>query len=165
MPDFCPITCPANSHYQICSETCGSPCPGLTDTISCPATCAEGCACNEGHYFNGTGCVALDECSCYHNGRTYKVNGKKVNDPSLPGNNIFVRRDEKTVIIEQMSHFQLFYSNSQELIVTVSASIVDNLCGACDRFIAFTDTMGFSQFMIQEYMASFSAQDFPTCEL
>ncbi|XP_034066191.1 IgGFc-binding protein-like [Gymnodraco acuticeps] len=72
-PDFCPITCPANSHYQICSETCGSPCPGLTDTISCPATCAEGCACNEGYYFNGTGCVALDECSCYHNGRTYKA--------------------------------------------------------------------------------------------
>ncbi|XP_033980253.1 zonadhesin-like [Trematomus bernacchii] len=93
------------------------------------------------------------------------VSGKKVNDPSLPGNNIFVRRDEKTVIIEQMSHFQLSYSNSQELIVTVSASIVDNLCGACDRFIAFTDTMGYSQFMIQEYMASFSAQDFPTCEL
>ncbi|KAK5883423.1 hypothetical protein CesoFtcFv8_019756 [Champsocephalus esox] len=35
-PDFCPITCPANSHYQICSETCGSPCPGLTDTSAVP---------------------------------------------------------------------------------------------------------------------------------
>ncbi|XP_031152221.1 IgGFc-binding protein-like [Sander lucioperca] len=61
-PDFCPIKCSENSHYEICSETCRSPCPGLTDTISCPTTCAEGCACNEGYYFNGTGCVALEDC-------------------------------------------------------------------------------------------------------
>ncbi|XP_049458303.1 IgGFc-binding protein-like [Epinephelus fuscoguttatus] len=288
--DFCPVKCPENSHYQICAETCGSPCPGLTDTIDCPTTCAEGCACNDDFYFNGTDCVALEECSCYYKGRAYKIgesvpseqcqrrcncttsgevecedfscsvtencqvingihgchpkqcrletgghitlfsgttgtisvmgaydiithcdesaadwfrvvaklqecpltgvksaaavyvyfndlsvtvtdkhetwiNGKKVTLPSMPGINIFVRRGENNIIIKQTSHFQLSYSNTQQLTVTVSDNMADKLCGACDRFSAVRDTMGFSQDTMQEYMASFSAQDFPTCEL
>lgn len=71
---FAAIQCPENSEYQICAETCGTPCPGLTEIINCPTTCAEGCACKEGFYFNGTGCVAEEACSCYYNGRTYEVN-------------------------------------------------------------------------------------------
>ncbi|XP_037649588.1 IgGFc-binding protein-like [Sebastes umbrosus] len=289
-PDFCPIKCPENSHYQICSETCGSPCPGLTNTISCPATCAEGCACNEGYYFSGTDCVAQKNCSCFHKGLSYKigesvlsdncqqrcnctasrgvecehfscnvaekcqvnkgilgchpkqcqmgnegsitlfdgttgtisvmgayeilthhdesapdwfrvvaklqectatgaksvvavyvyfndlsvtvtdtqetwVNGKKVTLPSLPGNNIFVRGSEETVIIDYTSHFQLSFSNTRGLIVTVSDSMVDKLGGACDTFLPLRDTMDFRQESMQEYMATFSAQDFPSCEL
>ncbi|XP_071356988.1 IgGFc-binding protein-like [Trachinotus anak] len=292
-PDFCPIQCPENSHYQICAETCASPCPGLTDTITCPTTCAEGCACKDGYYFNGTGCVALEDCSCYHNGRTYKigesvlsdscqqrcncttsgemqcedfscsttekcqelkngtlscqpkqcrletggaitlftgmtgtisvmgayeiithcdesaadwfrvvaklkecslsgeksvvavyiyfndlavtvtdkqetwVNGKKVTLPSLPRNNISVSLIEKTTVIEQASHFRLSYSSTQEIIVTVSDSRADKLCGACDHqhHRPLRDTMRLSQETMQEYMASFSAQDFPDCEL
>ncbi|KAM9419012.1 IgGFc-binding protein-like [Salvelinus alpinus] len=70
---FCPLDCPANSHYQSCSEICANPCPGLSDIITCPTTCAEGCACNADYYFNGTGCVKWDLCSCYHKGRTYKI--------------------------------------------------------------------------------------------
>ncbi|XP_041757989.2 IgGFc-binding protein-like [Coregonus clupeaformis] len=72
-PTFCPLDCPANSHYQSCSEICATPCPGLSDIITCPTTCAEGCACNTDYYFNGTGCVKWDLCSCYHKGRTYKI--------------------------------------------------------------------------------------------
>ncbi|XP_045915562.1 IgGFc-binding protein-like [Micropterus dolomieu] len=288
-PDFCSIQCPDNSHYQICSETCASPCPGLTDTITCPTTCTEGCVCNEGYFYNGTGCVVLEDCSCYYNGRTYKtgqsalsdtcqqrincttsgihvedfscratescqfkhgifgcypiqcrmeaggsitifsgqtgtisvmgaydiiahcdelsadwfrvvamlqectatgvksvvavyvyfneltvtvndkqetwVNGKKVVLPSMHRNNISVRPSEKTIVIEQTSHFQLFYTNTQEVIVTVTDSMVDKVCGACDKFLPFRDTMGFSQETMQEYMGSFSAPDFPTCDL
>ena len=67
------LDCPANSHYQSCSEICATPCPGLSDIITCPTTCAEGCACNVDYYFNGTGCVKWDMCSCYHKGHTYKV--------------------------------------------------------------------------------------------
>ncbi|XP_044191762.1 IgGFc-binding protein-like [Thunnus albacares] len=288
--EFCPINCSANSHYQICSETCASPCPGLTDIITCPTTCAEGCACNEGYYFNGTNCVAQEECGCYYKGRTYKigesvlsdncqqrcsctafgevqcedfscsateycqikngimgchpkqcrieaggsitlfsgptgtiavmgayeiithcnqssaewfrvvvklqecsvtgeksivavyvyfsdlsvtindkqdtwVNGKKVTLPSLHGNNVSVRVIEKTIVIEGMSGFQLSYSNTQEVIVTVGDSMVGKLCGACDKLLPSRDTMGLSQAMMQEYMATFAAQDFPTCEL
>ncbi|KAI1901486.1 hypothetical protein AGOR_G00034930 [Albula goreensis] len=69
---FCPRSCPANSHYETCAKTCDSPCPGLMSIVQCPADCAEGCTCNDGFYFNGTGCVALDQCSCYFGGRTYK---------------------------------------------------------------------------------------------
>ncbi|KAK2830491.1 hypothetical protein Q5P01_018422 [Channa striata] len=72
-PDFCPIQCSDNSQYHICTEACAYPCPGLIDTITCPTTCTEGCSCIEGFYFNGTGCVVLEDCSCYHNGRTYKI--------------------------------------------------------------------------------------------
>lgn len=70
---FVAVHCPENSHYEICSETYASTCPGLAETINCPTTCAEGCACNEGYYYNGTGCVDLENCSCYINGRTYQV--------------------------------------------------------------------------------------------
>ncbi|KAL2080287.1 hypothetical protein ACEWY4_024080 [Coilia grayii] len=69
---FCPMACPTNSHYEDCALPCQTPCPGLT-SISCAETCAEGCACNTGYYFNGTGCVAQDECSCYIDGRTLKI--------------------------------------------------------------------------------------------
>ncbi|XP_042566596.1 IgGFc-binding protein-like [Clupea harengus] len=72
-PTFCPLSCPANSHYQICAQTCDAPCPGLTSIVSCPVTCAEGCACDSDSYFNGTGCIKWDECGCYYDGRTYKV--------------------------------------------------------------------------------------------
>nr|XP_046274208.1 IgGFc-binding protein-like [Scatophagus argus] len=289
-PDFCPIHCPENSHYDICSETCASPCPGLTDTITCPTTCAEGCACNGGYFYNGTGCVALEDCSCYHNGRTYKigesvisgscqkhcncttsgevqcedfscsaaenchlqngiptchpkqcsvkpggsitlfsgltgtvlvmgayeiishcndsdadwfrvvtelqkctpsgvksavavyvyfndltvtvtdkqetwVNGKKVILPSLPRNNIFVRRSEESIVIEQMSHFQLSYSSTQELIVTVSDNMLDKVCGACGKLLPFKGRLGIVQETMQEYLDLFSADDFPTCDL
>ncbi|XP_062302060.1 IgGFc-binding protein-like [Osmerus eperlanus] len=72
-PTFCPFSCPANSHYQVCAETCSSPCPGLSNAISCPSTCAEACACDSGFYFNGTGCVGLEQCSCYSDGHTFKI--------------------------------------------------------------------------------------------
>lgn len=65
-------------------------------------------------------------------------------------------------MIEETSRFQLFYSNTRDVIVTVSDSMVGNMCGACDKFLPFRDTLGFSQAMMQEYMAAFAAQDFPT---
>ncbi|XP_062384956.1 IgGFc-binding protein-like [Sardina pilchardus] len=69
---FCPMACPSNSHYEDCALPCQTPCPGLT-SITCADTCAEGCACNSGYYFNGTGCVPEDQCSCYINGQTIKI--------------------------------------------------------------------------------------------
>ncbi|KAG5842831.1 hypothetical protein ANANG_G00181920 [Anguilla anguilla] len=71
-PNFCPLSCPANSHYKICAETCATPCPGLPKISSCHSTCAEGCACDDGYSFNGTSCVEKDRCGCFSEGRTYK---------------------------------------------------------------------------------------------
>ncbi|XP_035385371.1 IgGFc-binding protein-like [Electrophorus electricus] len=73
-PTFCPLKCPANSHYEICAGSCDTPCPGLTEIIKCNIqTCFEGCMCDSGFFNNGTGCVKADQCSCYENGHTYKI--------------------------------------------------------------------------------------------
>ncbi|KAK2830490.1 hypothetical protein Q5P01_018421 [Channa striata] len=77
---FCPFKCGANSHYEICVLPCASPCPGLDEIITCTATCVEGCACDNNHSFNGTGCVSTDQCSCYYNGHTYKVGESIITD-------------------------------------------------------------------------------------
>ncbi|XP_076157955.1 alpha-tectorin-like [Alosa pseudoharengus] len=78
-PNLCPMTCPTNSHYSICASPCQTPCPGLT-SVTCADVCAEGCACNTGYYFDGTGCVPQDECSCYINGKTLKIGETVVAD-------------------------------------------------------------------------------------
>nr|XP_023659456.1 IgGFc-binding protein-like isoform X1 [Paramormyrops kingsleyae] len=71
-PYFCPVSCPANSHYEICVSSCSLGCPGLNGIVTCPSTCTEGCSCNPGFLFNGQNCVAPEKCSCYNNGHTYK---------------------------------------------------------------------------------------------
>uniref|UniRef100_A0A672F8Q3 Fc fragment of IgG binding protein n=1 Tax=Salarias fasciatus TaxID=181472 RepID=A0A672F8Q3_SALFA len=71
-PAFCPMTCPANSHYDVCARPCADSCPGLSDVVACPDKCTEGCECNAGFIFNGQTCLKETECGCYDNGRTYK---------------------------------------------------------------------------------------------
>ncbi|KAG6922311.1 hypothetical protein G0U57_002931 [Chelydra serpentina] len=68
---FCPLTCPANSHYEICADLCITTCTG--DIMDCPETCAEGCQCDEGFFFDGQDCVTLESCGCFERGRYYKV--------------------------------------------------------------------------------------------
>ncbi|KAL6461279.1 hypothetical protein MHYP_G00312450 [Metynnis hypsauchen] len=78
---FCPLKCPANSHYEICAQSCDSPCPGLTEVIDYDVQiCAEGCMCDSGFFTNGTGCVKADQCSCYENGHTYKIGESIITD-------------------------------------------------------------------------------------
>ncbi|XP_061453700.1 IgGFc-binding protein-like [Rhineura floridana] len=71
---FCPITCPANSHYTICSNICETNCAGLTDHIKCPENCVEGCQCDDGFFFDGLKCIPLDECGCFEHGRYFPPN-------------------------------------------------------------------------------------------
>ncbi|CAI5781335.1 IgGFc-binding protein-like [Podarcis lilfordi] len=75
-PCFCPMRCPANSHYEICAQLCPTSCAKITDTAPCPKTCAEGCQCNDGFFFDGVGCVPAKDCGCIKNGRYYKPNEK-----------------------------------------------------------------------------------------
>uniref|UniRef100_A0A674IZE5 VWFD domain-containing protein n=1 Tax=Terrapene triunguis TaxID=2587831 RepID=A0A674IZE5_9SAUR len=67
---FCPLTCPANSHYKVCAKLCTTTCTG--DNMDCPETCAEGCQCDKGFFFDGQGCVTLENCGCFERGRYYK---------------------------------------------------------------------------------------------
>ncbi|KAL0962571.1 hypothetical protein UPYG_G00341890 [Umbra pygmaea] len=82
-PNFCPLSCPDNSHYKLCPETCKTSCSGLTEIINCPTTCAEGCACDNNFFFNGTGCVKWEQCSCYAGGHTLKIGDSLVSDNCL----------------------------------------------------------------------------------
>ncbi|XP_035492191.1 IgGFc-binding protein [Scophthalmus maximus] len=69
---FCPMKCPANSHYEVCADACSASCPGLAEMVQCSTSCTEGCECDTGFLFNGQICVKVPECGCYENGRTYK---------------------------------------------------------------------------------------------
>ncbi|XP_044847386.1 IgGFc-binding protein-like isoform X2 [Mauremys mutica] len=67
---FCPVSCPVNSHYELCGNLCTTSC--TRDIMDCPETCAEGCQCDEGFFFDGQGCVTLGNCGCFKQGRYYK---------------------------------------------------------------------------------------------
>lgn len=79
-PSLCPFPCSSGSHYDTCVLPCTSPCPGLAETVTCTTTCVEGCACDKGYHYNGTGCVPFDQCSCYYNGQTYRVGESIISD-------------------------------------------------------------------------------------
>ncbi|XP_075763600.1 IgGFc-binding protein-like [Pelodiscus sinensis] len=69
---FCPLNCPANSHYEVCADLCSATCAGVAGAAPCSETCAEGCQCDAGFLFDGQGCVAVDSCGCFEKGRYYK---------------------------------------------------------------------------------------------
>ncbi|XP_075139529.1 IgGFc-binding protein-like [Leptodactylus fuscus] len=71
---FCPLKCPANSQYKVCADVCSVICAGITDPAKCPETCSEGCECNDGFFFDGTGCVSMSQCGCFEDGRYYPLN-------------------------------------------------------------------------------------------
>uniref|UniRef100_H0WC58 Mucin-2 n=1 Tax=Cavia porcellus TaxID=10141 RepID=H0WC58_CAVPO len=69
---FCPITCPNNSHYEVCADVCSLSCAALRVPLQCPDKCAEGCQCDSGFLYNGHACVPIQECGCYHDGTYYE---------------------------------------------------------------------------------------------
>ncbi|XP_053523485.1 IgGFc-binding protein isoform X3 [Artibeus jamaicensis] len=72
-PDFCPLQCPAHSHYQLCSNSCPVSCPSLSAPEGCEPACREGCVCDAGFVLSGDSCVPLGQCGCLHEGRYYPL--------------------------------------------------------------------------------------------
>ncbi|NXN12265.1 FCGBP protein, partial [Indicator maculatus] len=70
---FCPLSCPSNSHYELCTRTCDFTCAGLTAPAPCGWSCFEGCQCDDGFLFDGGVCVSLEKCGCVHHGRYFKA--------------------------------------------------------------------------------------------
>uniref|UniRef100_A0A4W3GPY7 IgGFc-binding protein-like n=1 Tax=Callorhinchus milii TaxID=7868 RepID=A0A4W3GPY7_CALMI len=68
-PTFCPLACPANSHYKVCADTCGSNCAGLLAPVTCKFKCTEGCQCDSGFVFSGEQCIPIAKCGCTFEGR------------------------------------------------------------------------------------------------
>lgn len=65
------ITCPSNSHYELCGLPCPASCPSPappTTPVPCDGPCAEGCQCDSGFVLSADRCVSLDGgCGCWAN--------------------------------------------------------------------------------------------------
>ncbi|KAL8220198.1 UNVERIFIED_CONTAM: hypothetical protein K2H54_040423 [Gekko kuhli] len=70
---FCPLSCPANSHYELCTRTCDYTCAALSAPSQCNGECFEGCQCDSGYVFDGEECVSMDKCGCSYDGRYIKA--------------------------------------------------------------------------------------------
>ncbi|KAM6428804.1 IgGFc-binding protein-like [Liasis olivaceus] len=72
-PSFCPLTCPAHSHYESCTRTCDYSCATLSSPNQCSGNCFEGCQCDDGYMFDGSQCVTMKQCGCIYHGVYLKI--------------------------------------------------------------------------------------------
>ncbi|KAL2101802.1 hypothetical protein ACEWY4_003563 [Coilia grayii] len=72
----CEVTCPLNSHYELCGTSCPASCPSLSFPFLCNQQCQEGCQCNDGFLLSGDRCVPPTGCGCHHGGR-YRQSGER----------------------------------------------------------------------------------------
>ncbi|XP_075346839.1 IgGFc-binding protein [Mycteria americana] len=79
-PSFCPLNCPANSNYSLCTNLCVNSCTGLADASKCPKTCVEGCHCDKDYVFERHSCVPKDQCGCFEDGKYYKPHESVLKD-------------------------------------------------------------------------------------
>ncbi|XP_041425756.1 uncharacterized protein LOC108696888 isoform X5 [Xenopus laevis] len=69
---FTKLSCPSNSHYEICGTGCAATCHGLSSPKNCKASCSEGCYCDSGYILSGGNCIPITECGSYYKGKYYK---------------------------------------------------------------------------------------------
>ncbi|XP_066477683.1 IgGFc-binding protein-like [Tiliqua scincoides] len=69
---FCPLPCPANSHYNTCTNACPATCANPLAPRNCSKPCAEGCECNTGFALSGAECVSVADCGCLQEGKYYE---------------------------------------------------------------------------------------------
>ncbi|XP_026558582.1 IgGFc-binding protein-like [Pseudonaja textilis] len=70
--NFCPMKCPLNSHYELCTRACPVKCKEATGITKCPNHCAEGCQCKNGFFMAGYHCAPISQCRCFHKGMWFK---------------------------------------------------------------------------------------------
>uniref|UniRef100_A0A8C8RYE6 Uncharacterized protein n=1 Tax=Pelusios castaneus TaxID=367368 RepID=A0A8C8RYE6_9SAUR len=63
------LSCPPNSHYELCGPSCPVSCTHPPVPSHCRTPCQEGCQCDPGFVLSGTYCVPREQCGCTHNGR------------------------------------------------------------------------------------------------
>nr|XP_020511172.2 LOW QUALITY PROTEIN: IgGFc-binding protein-like [Labrus bergylta] len=65
---FCRMSCPKNSHYELCGPRCPVVCQGLSSPANCSGGCEEGCQCDHGYVLSDGQCVLVSDCGCMHDG-------------------------------------------------------------------------------------------------
>ncbi|XP_051063597.1 IgGFc-binding protein [Phodopus roborovskii] len=71
---FCPLQCPAHSHYSVCTGSCQDSCAALSGLTQCTTQCFEGCECDD-HFLLSQGvCIPAHDCGCTFNGQYMPVN-------------------------------------------------------------------------------------------
>ncbi|XP_021107375.1 IgGFc-binding protein [Heterocephalus glaber] len=75
---FCPLECPAHSHYSICTHSCQDSCVALSGFTGCTTRCFEGCECDDRFLLSEGVCVPVQDCGCTHNGRYLPVNSTQL---------------------------------------------------------------------------------------
>nr|XP_055061323.1 alpha-tectorin-like [Misgurnus anguillicaudatus] len=68
----CVMSCPENSHYELCGTDCGHTCASSIDA-SCEHTCSEGCFCDDGYVRSAGRCVPVEQCGCLLDGFYYNI--------------------------------------------------------------------------------------------
>ncbi|XP_013930681.1 PREDICTED: IgGFc-binding protein-like [Thamnophis sirtalis] len=74
----CEVTCPENSHYEVCSTACPASCLDSTAPLFCSKPCREGCSCDKGYILSGGACVPLSHCGCTLNNQYYEVSNEEI---------------------------------------------------------------------------------------
>ncbi|CAJ1061894.1 IgGFc-binding protein-like [Xyrichtys novacula] len=75
--DFCPMPCPANSHYELSAPACQPTCSSLAPPEGCEedSPMVESCVCDENFLLSTDKCVLVEECGCWKEG-VYYENGE-----------------------------------------------------------------------------------------
>nr|XP_051692059.1 alpha-tectorin [Oryctolagus cuniculus] len=77
-PGFCEPSCPENSHWETCADTCGARCPHEDEALACGGPCREGCVCDAGHLRSGGTCVHPAACGCPWQGRVLPLGAQEL---------------------------------------------------------------------------------------
>eukprot|EP00062_Callorhinchus_milii_P025595 gi/632986747/ref/XP_007910409.1/ PREDICTED: IgGFc-binding protein-like [Callorhinchus milii] len=105
-PDFCPLDCPANSHYTLCASACPPTCNDPFAPGNCPNRCVEGCECDEGYVLSDGKCVPANECGCTDSEGDYYLPNESWYKPGCTeeclcqGHNIFTCKNSSCLPVE-----------------------------------------------------------------
>ncbi|XP_049644132.1 zonadhesin [Suncus etruscus] len=76
-PQFCPLSCPKFSKYNLCSRVCPENCYSNISGQNCQNRCTEGCQCDPGYLLSGLNCKAPRDCGCMDHYHRYWTNKDK----------------------------------------------------------------------------------------